>query len=89
MVKRYFQRGSNVFTCSICTRRTRETTQPNGSSLCSHCDDLAMTENSVLDGVQTVEEIAQWRDQIVKQIIAKGGDSNRVRKDFGTLWGDR
>lgn len=89
MVKKYFQRGSGVFACDVCTRRTRETTQPSGSRLCPHCDELAMTENSVLDGCQTVEEIAPWRDRMVEEIVARGGDRNRVRKDFSTLWEGR
>ena len=88
MTKRYFERGDRgVFTCYACGRSTRRTTQPAGSELCGDCDELAMTENSVLDGA-SIEEIAVFRDQLVEDIVRKGGSLDKLRANFKTLWED-
>lgn len=90
MTKRHFTRGGRgVFTCSTCGRSTRQTTQPLDSSLCGDCDELAMTENSILDRAQTVDEIAKYRDEMVAHIVAKGGDKRKIRENFEILWTGR
>jgi hypothetical protein len=81
-----FKPGSSVFRCIICTRRTRLVDQPSPPTLCPQCDELAMCENSLQDGVQTVAEIAFFRDDLVKKIASKGGNFDNVRKYFKILW---
>ena len=88
MARKHFTPGSAVFTCTICERRTRLVGQPIGSRLCPQCDELAMQENSILDRCQTVAEVAPYRDELVAEIVAKGGKLGNVRKDFATLWGE-
>ena len=85
-MRKRFERGSSVFKCITCLRSTRLVGQPISSQLCPQCDELAMMENSLQDRVQTVAEIAACRDDLVKEITAKGGNVANVRKDFAILW---
>lgn len=89
MSKRYFERGGRgVFTCKTCDRSTRRTTQPGDSQLCGDCDELAMTENSVLDGT-AIADIAKFRDDMVEYIVRKGGNRDKLRASFATLWKEK
>lgn len=85
MAHKHFVRGQSVFKCATCGRGTRLTTQAYGSRLCGECEELAMAENSVLDGAK-IEEIALYRDQAFARIVKLGGDPAKVRENFSTLW---
>jgi hypothetical protein len=74
MVNR-FQRGSAVFACNVCGRKTRYTgTQSLGNKICPQCFDLAGIENEVSDGYRTLEEAQTDARPLVADIKAKGGD---------------
>jgi hypothetical protein len=67
-----FQRGSGVFICQSCNRRTRDTDEAAcDTGYCAHCYALASHQNSVFDGCAD-----QWtidvREREAKALMAKG-----------------
>ena len=82
-----FQRGAGgVFSCCCCGRKTRLVSQPFGSETCPECDELAMQDNSVNDGAQTWEETKPYCEELLFNIVKKGGNAERVKADFDYLW---
>lgn len=81
----HFQRGSGVYNCCDCGRRTRNTgVQSNGSECCPSCYELAGQENCRLDGC--LEEpsypgVRAWFDESVE----KGGDAKKLRAAYADL----
>jgi len=68
-----FQKGSGVFKCTCCGRRTRETTSDN-SEVCGPCYELAGYENGVSDcGVGHIADYLAGAVQEYKTITSKGG----------------
>lgn len=57
-----FKKGSGVYTCSSCGKRTRDVNREEGQAgLCARCYEKAGDENSVSDGMMTQEEFdAKW-----------------------------
>lgn len=70
-----FHRGSSVFPCSVCGRKTRDTgVQSAGNKICPQCFDLAGIENEISDGYCTQAERQAEIDAYLADIAAKGGD---------------
>ena len=69
-----FQRGSGVYSCGNCTRKTRST--GNGDNehlrLCAECYELGGIENEISDCGSTPEREAEC-DALRRAIVAKGG----------------
>jgi hypothetical protein len=68
-----FQRGSGVYTCDVCERKTRNTGQSYSSKLCGECWELAGIENEISDGHSTQADRQAEIDILVAAIAAKGG----------------
>jgi hypothetical protein len=78
-----FQRGSGVFACDICGRRTRNTGQPHDSRLCEECYELAGWENCLSDeGPETFLSYRKTVEGYLDDCLAKGGDALQLRKEF-------
>ena len=70
-----FTKGTGVYTCGCCGRRTRDTGDGAINGLCSTCYDLAGFENSIMDGYQselTKNEI-QLIIRMVQKVYSNGG----------------
>lgn len=68
-----FQRGSGVFTCVCCTRKTRATGGDNHDlQLCEECYEMAGIENAILDGNDDTVLLAKFAE-LKAACIAKGG----------------
>lgn len=71
-----FHRGSAVFKCNVCGRKTRDTgAQSAGNKICPQCFELAGIENEISDGYGTYEERKNTIARYVAEIRAKGGDT--------------
>ena len=82
-----FQRGSGVYVCRVCERRTRATgVQALGSELCPQCWDLAGWDNSVNDGNSTLDEVMAERDRLLREAIKGGGSEAKIKAAFDFLW---
>lgn len=75
------RRGS-TFACGICQRLTRATAAQGNSHLCPQCDEWAMVDNGLSDGLyETPEEVAKAEAQILnlkRAALAKGGSAERL-----------
>lgn len=81
-----FQRGTGVYPCNVCGRRTRHTgTQSAGNKICPQCFDLAGIENEISDGYRTAAEAADEIRALVADIAAKGGDVSEWSALVGLL----
>jgi hypothetical protein len=80
------QGGRGVYTCSICQRRTRETTL-QGHDICADCFELAGLENAKQDGCFTDADKPE-RDRILSVIVNKGGNRALVVEEFSFLFDD-
>ena len=78
-----FLRGSGVYTCRCCGRKTRATGRGDNenSGLCAECFDLAGVDNEISDGQSTVAERANLIVTLSQIIACKGGDLS----DFADL----
>jgi hypothetical protein len=74
-----FARGTGVYACNVCTRKTRATGGDNHTvGLCEECYEMAGLENALSDNHSTwsPEEIAKCEAEIARLkavCIAKGG----------------
>lgn len=72
-----FQRGSGVFACGCCARRTRDTGGDNtGVELCAECYELAGIENQISDYGDSEGKLAVWEAEAAAlriKIVALGG----------------
>jgi hypothetical protein len=88
MTQRHFTRhGRGVFTCAICERRTRETTQGStDSSLCAQCWELAGYENQKSDDPDswTVAD-QQAVHRLIDEAIKRGGNGAEIMRQFPSL----
>jgi hypothetical protein len=80
------QGGRGVYTCSICQRRTRETTL-HGHDICADCFELAGLENAKQDGCFTDADKPE-RDRILTSIVKKGGNLTLVVEEFSLIFDD-
>jgi hypothetical protein len=71
-MSRHFQRGSGCFTCDVCGRKTRMTTQAICSKLCGDCYELAGIYNVFQDGGDVTEYASAIRAHTAN-ITAHGG----------------
>lgn len=85
MAHRTFIRGSSVFTCTLCDRRTRLTDQGN-DTLCPQCWELAGIDNSVNDGYQTWEEVRVECEALLAHIGSHGGNVASAKAGFDFLF---
>lgn len=70
-----FQRGSGVYTCEICGRKTRSTGRGDNEhmGLCAECFDLCGYENMIYDGHEIGPVSVLEINQLYRAIITKGG----------------
>jgi hypothetical protein len=89
--KQHFQRnGGGVFRCEVCDRSTRRVDQGHDSRLCPQCWDLAGLDNTVNDNGPTEPSLGDWttyRDALLADAVAKGGNAEQIKKEFTYLWG--
>lgn len=72
-VKNRFEKGSGVYTCRMCSRKTRATGEDNQYvQLCYECFDLAGIENQISDHGST-PELESKRLALRKAVLSKGG----------------
>lgn len=83
-----FTRGSSTYNCGICGRLTRQSHQGD-NHLCMQCYDIAGIDNQINDDgrAPTMAE-RQELDQLLAQIVAKGGDGEAVRDNNGYAFPD-
>lgn len=68
-----FGRGTGVYACAACTRKTRQTGGDNDSlKLCVECYEMAGLENEMSDNGETPETLAKFV-ALKARCIAKGG----------------
>lgn len=84
--QRGFEQGRSTYVCSICERRTRETTL-RGHDICADCFELAGLENAKMDGCFTDADIPE-RDRILAAIVKKGGNLTKTVEEFQELFSD-
>lgn len=85
-----FQHGSASYSCGICKRRTRETGEgESGCQLCVQCFTLAGEDNHHNDNgsIPSITERRQY-DALLAEIVAAGGDGERVRDQNGFIFFD-
>ncbi len=83
MMVRTFHRGSSVFPCNVCGRKTRDTgVQSVGNKICPQCYELAGIENEISDGYHTFEERKDQIKEYMDEIAAKGGDITDWKQTF-------
>lgn len=83
-----FQSGSGVFTCDICNRRTRMTTQDD-DRFCGECYDLLGIQNTLWDdGEESFvnDGFLVVRDGLLEVIKRRGGDIAAVKNDMKDLF---
>lgn len=70
-----FYRGSSVFACDVCGRKTRDTgAQSLGQKICPQCYELAGIENEISDGHCTHADRIAEIEALVAEVGAKGGN---------------
>jgi hypothetical protein len=76
-----FQKGSAVFVCGCCNRRTRATGRRDNENngLCAQCYDLAGESNSLADTGALYD--AQWARQCLADLADKGIDTAELFPD--------
>jgi len=72
-----FQRGTGVYSCHVCGRKTRSTGDNGQSELCPQCYELAGYENSLSDN--GIAQCREWGEgpavlALVNELERKGGD---------------
>lgn len=68
-----FQRGSGVYACVSCTRKTRATGGDNHDlQMCEECYEMAGIENAITDGNNDTVLLAKF-EELKARCIAKGG----------------
>jgi hypothetical protein len=73
-----FAKGSGVYTCRLCTRKTRQTDpDATAAKCCTQCWEISGIENEVEDGCITAEEGAARIAQLNAEITAKGGKARK------------
>ena len=83
---KHFQKfGKGVFTCPICNRGTRTSTQGGDSPLCPECWELAGFGNQLSDDGQLHE--SDWTEvlRLFKKAVKQGSDAARMRQEFPEL----
>lgn len=87
MSKRHFQQGGRgVFTCCVCGRSTRQVDQGD-SECCPQCYELAGHDNYHNDnGIEPNDDELRFYEGIVAEIVAKGGNADKVRKSNEYIW---
>lgn len=86
MAQNRFRPGRSVFRCAICGRSCREAGQSTDSECCAECYELAGIQNGLWDGVYGPGEMRAERDRYFKRCVARGGDADRIKAQFGDLW---
>jgi hypothetical protein len=84
MSNSHFKRGSGVFTCRHCKRRTRDTDGDNGSvELCADCHQGCMYENGGNDTSDEKErdDCFALADACFQRAVNKGGTINGFSKE--------
>lgn len=78
-----FRRGSLVFACNVCGRKTRETgVQSVGNKICPQCYELAGLENEISDHYTTFAEVEGSIRSLVAEVEAKGGNVAEWNETF-------
>lgn len=84
---RYFLRGTPVYDCGGCARRTRGDGESNGVGMCGQCYELGGWDNHFNDREETptATEMEEF-NSLLAAIDARGGDAERVRRDNRYIW---
>ncbi len=83
----HFQRGSGVFTCSLCSRRTRGNEESASLELCGECYELCGWDNQHNDdGTKPNAEELTYLNTKVATIEKRGGDVTKVREHCSYIW---
>lgn len=87
MSNSHFRRGQGVFPCDCCGRQTRGTIDTIGIDMCAQCYDLAGDDNMHNDDGTTpdAEQMAHY-NALLAEIVAKGGDADKVKGLNDYLW---
>jgi hypothetical protein len=88
MANNHFRRGRAVFRCSICGRNCRDAGQATDAECCVDCYELAGVQNGVYDRIYEPGEMASERDLYFDRCVSRGGDAERIRREFPKLWRD-
>lgn len=84
MAHRHFKSGTGVFACTLCSRKTRMTTQSIEGEYCGECEELLSVQNTLWDdGPQPW--MAKLRDKLLAKISKLGGNADAVRTQIGDL----
>jgi hypothetical protein len=88
MTHRHFARGTTVFTCQICQRRTRITTGYD-TRFCGECYELLGIQNGLWDNGEAY--FIEWggiaeRDNLLKKITKLGGNIEKVKAQMTDLF---
>lgn len=89
MSRSHFRRGQGrtVFACECCGRQTRGQTDCIGIEMCQQCYDLAGDDNMHNDdGTDPTPEQMAHYNALLAEIVAKGGDADRVKALNDYLW---
>lgn len=89
MAHRHFKAGSGVFTCSVCKRQTRMTTQNIDGEYCGPCESLFEIQNTLFD--EGADNFIAWglikvRDSFVAKIAKGKGDVAAVKTSMSRLF---
>lgn len=87
-MRRRFARGSGVYTCRVCHRRTRDTQGEAGCELCRNCYNLGGLENQVNDSADRRAEAGLVADEVASEISdleRRGGDASHWRAIFARM----
>lgn len=76
----HFRSGQSTFICRVCDRRSRDVGGNGGIQLCPQCFEISGIENSVLDGISTVDEVREEVLRLAKRCEELGG-----KPDIGFL----
>jgi len=75
-----FTKGHSVYTCRLCTRRTRQTGRGDNEmiDLCAECFDLGGLENMITDGHALSDHDVDVVHRLRAIIASKGGNPDRA-----------
>ena len=86
---KHFRRGTGVFTCACCGRKTRTTYQPDYTDFCFECWELAGHENMLSDNGEE-EYIAHGylkeRDELLADAVKRGGNEQAIRDEYSDIF---
>lgn len=89
MAHRHFKVGSGVFTCAVCKRKTRMTTQNLDGEYCGPCEELFGIQNALWDDGEATfvkDGGVPYRDNLLAKIAKAKGDVEAVKAAMPALF---